>query len=452
MKQNSNNTLDNTHTPSNSLLVRPSSSVKGAVFVGLIIVCGIFLGLGVWSANAPLARAVPAMATLTLKGERKTIQHFEGGIIGSLHVAEGQPVKKGQLLISLDPLKATANVARHNGQLDQALAREARLESELAGFRSINLTGDILKRLDGSNHEALDILEAEQRHMTARRETIDGHIAILEQRIDQLDNEIRGLEIQREANLEQYKIFEDEIVGLRALNRKGYYPTTKLLAVERAMAQLRGASGADLAKIARAQSSQKESENQIISVKQRFREAIVKELRDVQTEITDLYERLLVAKDVLQRVEIRAPRAGLVQALQFHTIGGVVRPGDSLMEIVPQDDELLVNAQVSPNDIDNVEVGQTAEIRLTALSVRSTPSIYGVVVSISGDRIEDPNLKEAFFLARIEIPLEEQKKLDGIKLTAGMPAEVLIKAGERTALDYVLKPMTDAFAKGLNED
>ena len=171
----------------------------------------------------------------------------------------------------------------------------------------------------------------------------------------------------------------------------------------------------------------------------------------MQTEITDLYERLLVAKDVLQRIEIRAPRAGLVQALQFHTIGGVVRPGESLMEIVPQDDELLVNAQVSPNDIDNVKVGQTAEIRLTALSVRSTPSIYGEVVSISGDQIEDPKLKETFFLARIEIPSEEQK-LDGIKLTAGMPAEVLIKAGERTALDYVLKPMTDAFAKGLNED
>ena len=218
------------------------------------------------------------------------------------------------------------------------------------------------------------------------------------------------------------------------------------------MAQLRGASGADLAKIARANSAQRESENQIISVRQRFRESIVEELRDVQSEITDLQERLLVAKDVLQRIEIKAPKSGLVQALQFHTIGGVVRPGDSLMEIVPQDDELIVNARVSPNDIDNVQVGQTAEVRLTSLSVRSTPSIYGVVVSISGDRIQDPKLNETFFLARIEISAEEQKKLNAVKLTAGMPAEVLIKAGERTALDYILKPMTDAFAKGLNED
>lgn len=430
---------------------RPSSNIGGVVLFGLIVVCVIFLGLGIWSATAPLARAVPAMATLSLKGERKTIQHFEGGIVGSLHVAEGQPVKKGQLLISLDPLKASANVARHNGQLDQALAREARLESELAGYRTMEISGDLLERLS-RNQEIMDIVEAEQRHMTARRESLDGHISILEQRIDQLDNEIRGYEIQRASNIEQHQIFQNEILGLRELNRKGYYPKTKLLAVERAMAQLRGASGSDLARIARTQSSQRESENQIISVKQRFRESIIKELRDVQVEITDLNERALVAKDILQRIDIKAPKAGLVQALQVHTIGGVVSPGESLMEIVPQDDELIVNAQISPNDVDNVKVGQTAEVRLTALNFRSTPSIYGVVASISGDRIQDPRHMDPFFLARIEIPAEEQKKIEGLKLSAGMPAEVLIKAGERTALDYLLKPMTDAFVKGLNEE
>ena len=315
----------------------------------------------------------------------------------------------------------------------------------------MEISGELLERLN-RNQLIIDIVEAEQRHMTARRESLDGHISILKQRIDQLDNEIKGLEIQRASNIEQHQIFQDELVGLRELNRKGYYPKTKILAVERAMAQLRGAAGSDLARIARAQSSQRESENQIISVMQRFKETIIKELRDVQVEITDLNERVLVAKDILKRIDIKAPKAGLVQALQVHTIGGVVSPGESLMEIVPQDDDLIVNAKVSPNDIDNVKVGQTAEVRLTALNLRSTPSIYGVVVSISGDRIEDPRLTDSFFLARIEISEVEQKKLEGMKLTAGMPAEVLIKAGERTALDYLLKPMTDAFVKGLNED
>ena len=430
---------------------RPSSKIGGVVFFGLIVVCVIFLGLGIWSATAPLARAVPAAATLSLKGERKTIQHLEGGIVAALHVAEGQPVKKGQLLISLDPLKASANVARHNGQLNQALALEARLESELAGHLTIEIFGKLLERLNG-NQEIFNIIEAEQKHMSARRESLEGHISILEQRIDQLDNEIKGLEIQRASNIEQHQIFKDEIVGLRELNRKGYYPTTKILAVERAMAQLRGAAGSDLAKIARAKSSQRESENQIISVKQRFRESIVKELRDVKVEITDLNERVLVARDILKRIDIKAPKAGLVQALQVHTIGGVVSPGEGLMEIVPQDDELIVNAQVSPTDIDNVQVGQTAELRLTALNVRSTPSIYGVVASISGDRIQPGGGGDPYFLARIQILEDEKKKLEGIKLTAGMPAEVLIKAGERTVLDYLLKPMTDAFVKGLNED
>jgi HlyD family type I secretion membrane fusion protein len=430
---------------------RPTSSSKGIILFGMVVVSGIFVGLGAWSATAPLARAISAAANLSLKGERKIIQHFEGGIVGSLNVAEGQVVKKGQLLISLNPLQAAANVARHDGQLDQALTREARLESELKGFKSIELSGQLLERIE-NNENLFKTLEAEQKHLVARRETRNGTIAILNQRIDQLKNEVKGLQIQRESRLEQYEIFKKEIIGLRDLYEKGYFAKTKLLGVERAMSQLRGAAGNDLAQISRAASSQKESQNQIISVRQRFREEVVKELRDVQVEITDLQERLLVAKDVLQRIEIRAPREGIVQGIQFHTVGGVVKPGDTLMEVVPQDDELIVNAQVLPNDIDSLVVGQRAEVRLTALNARTTPTIYGVVVSISGDKMIDSRSNVAFFLTRIEIPSEERSRLGEIKLSAGMPADVLIQTGERTALDYLLKPLLDAFARGLNEE
>ncbi len=430
---------------------RPSASSRGVVIFGLAVVGVIFVGLGIWSATAPLAKAVPAAATLSVKGERKTIQHFEGGIIGSIHVTEGQLVSQGQLLIALDPVQASASAARHNGQLNQALAREARLESELRDERSIQLSGQLLERL-AKTSQVIEILEAEEKHLLARRETVDGTIAILEQRIEQLENEIKGLEIQRAARVEQYKIFENEIIGLRELHKKGYYPKTKLLAVERAMAQLKGATGNDLAQIARAKSSQRESQNQIISVKQRFREQSVEELRDVQIEIMDLRERVLVSSDVLRRIEIKAPKSGIVQGIQFHTIGGVVRPGDVLMEIVPQDDELMVNAQVSPIDVDNIAIGQRAEVRLTALNMRTTPAIYGVVVSLSGDRLADARSNESYFLTRIEIPIEERDKLGDVKLTAGMPADVLIQTGERTALDYLLKPLTDAFARGLNEE
>ena len=404
-----------------------------------------------WSATAPLARAVAAYATLAVKSERKQIQHFEGGIIESLHVAEGQVVEKGDLLVALNPIKASASVARHDGQLDQALAREARLESELKNSENIIVSGKLLERL-GQNIEISDIIESEQQHLTARLETVNGTIAILTQRIDQLNIEIRGLQIQRKSRRTQLDIFKNELIGLRELYKKGFYPKSKILAIERAIAELGGAIGNDIALIARARSAKGEAENQIVSVNQRFREDIIKQLRDVQVEISDLNERLLVAEDVLERIEVRAPRSGVVQGVKFHTIGGVIKPGDLLMEIVPVDEELVVNARVLPTDIDNVAIGQSAEVRLTALNLRTTPAIYGSVISVSADSLMDQRTNMPYFLTRIEIPPAEQSKLGETKLIAGMPADVLIQTGERTALDYLLKPVLDAFARGLNED
>jgi HlyD family secretion protein/epimerase transport system membrane fusion protein len=325
------------------------------------------------------------------------------------------------------------------------------LESELAGASSINIQGQFLERL-AKDEKVYDILESERRHFTARQEMLNGTIAILLQRIDQLDNEIQGLEIQRSSRIEQLEIFEAELIGLRGLYEKGYYPKSKILAVERAISELRGAAGNDLALIARAKSSRGEAKNQIVSVKQRFREDAVAQLRDVHVEISDLNERLLVAKDVLQRIDIKAPRTGIIQGIKFHTLGGVIKPGDVIMEIAPKDDDLVVNAQVLPTDIDSVAIGQKAEIRLTALNSRTTPAIFGYVISMSGDSLVDPRSNAPYFLTRIEIPVEERKKLGGAVLSAGMPADALIQTGERTALDYLIKPVTDAFARGLNED
>lgn len=430
---------------------KPSSSIKSTIIAGLLVVAVIFVGLGAWSATAPLARAVAAYATLTVEGERKQIQHFEGGIVASLRVTEGQLVKKDELLMSLNPLQASASVARHDAQFDQALAREARLQSELQGEKTIVFSGLMLDRLSDSE-KALEFIATEERHFIARKETLDGTIIILKQRIQQLENEIKGLRIQREARLEQLNIFKSELMGLKGLYEKGYYPKSKILAVERAIVELRGAAGNDLALISRAQSSRGEAENQIVNVKRRFREDVIAQLRDVKVEVADLKERLLVAKDILKRIEVRAPRSGIVQGIQFHTIGGVVRPGEVLMEIAPQDEDLIVTAQVMPNDIDNVEVGQRAEVRLTALNTRSTPAIYGKVRSISGDSLTDKSSSSPYFLTRIELPPKEMEKLGKVKLSAGMQAEVLIQTGERTALDYLLKPMLDAFSRGLNED
>ncbi len=430
---------------------RPDASSFWTGAVGFIVVSSIFFGLGTWAVFAPLAKAIPAAAKLSVKGERKQVQHFEGGIVASVHVAAGDTVKKNQLLLKLDPLQANANAERFRGQMTQLLARQARLNAEIQENTTITFEGKLLDWA-ASDEAVLEIMEAEQSLFKARLETYNGHLTILQQRVQQLDNEIGGYEIQKESRLQQLKIFEEEIIGLRELYEKGFYPRSKILAMERAIVELRGAFGNDMAQIARLKNSQGEARNQIVSVKQRFREDVVGDLRDIQAQLKDLEERVVVANDILQRVEIRAPIAGIIQSMTVHTVGGVISPGAVLMEIAPKDADLVVEADISPTHIDSIMTGQKAEVRLTALNLRTTPKIIGEVKSVSGDVLVNQTNGQAFFRSRIEIDKSERAKLGDIKLTAGMPAEVLIQTGNRTAMEYLLKPMTDALVRGLNED
>ena len=217
------------------------------------------------------------------------------------------------------------------------------------------------------------------------------------------------------------------------------------------MARLKGEAGSDDAQIARALNGVGEARSQIISLRQRFREDVVARYQDIHAAASDLRQRLAVAEDVLARIEVKAPQSGIVQNLKVHTSGGVVRAGQLLMEIAPQDKELIVEAQVSPNDIDNIQVGQEAEVRLVALNMLLTPSVMAKVISVSGDRLVDSVTGVGYFLIRAEISETETEKLGDVTLSAGMPADVLIKTGERTALAYLLKPLTDSLARGMNE-
>ncbi len=431
---------------------RPSANTRKTLIFGGLIVTTIFFGLGLWAAIAPLAKAVSAPALLVVKGETKKIQHLEGGIVSELLVEEGEAVKKGQLLVRLDPVKAGATVSRFDNQLGQVLAEKARLEAELAGRDTIEFPDELLDAALLSE-TVMEIIFSEQRQFDARMATFQGQIAILNQRIDQLSKEISGYKILKQSRLDQLALFADELKGLRGLYEKGYYPKTKILAMERAVVQLNGDVGSDTAQVARAESAMGETKRQIISLKQQFRESITSDLRKTQADINDLRQQAIVAKDVLQRIDIRSPKTGLVQGLQIHTLGGIVRAGSVLMEVVPQNEELIVEAQVAPVDVDSVSVGQLAEVRLTALNLRSTPAVYGVVTSVSGDALNDNDNRIPYFLSKIELREEELAKLPkDIKLTPGMPAEVLIQTGERTALEYIVKPFSDALARGLNED
>ena len=433
------------HAPIN----RPSSKISSVFLFGLIVVLLAFAGIGGWAATAPMASAVPAAAILAVKGERKQVQHYEGGIVDKVLVEEGETVKEGQLLVLLNDIQVSATASRLRNQIDLHVAQKARLIAERDSSSSIVFPEELVSRAHESSVK--EIMESERQQFAARRESLNGQINILKQRISQLQDQIEGHRIQRNSRFEQLKIFELELVGLRELYKKGHYPRNEILARERAMARLKGEAGSDDAQIARALNGVGEARSQIISLRQRFREDVVARYQAIHAAASDLRQRLAVAEDVLASIEVKAPQSGILQNLKVHTSGGVVRAGQLLMEIAPQDKELIVEAQVSPNDIDNIQVGQEAEVRLVALNMLLTPSVMAKVISVSGDRLVDSVTGGGYFLIRAEISETETEKLGDVTLSAGMPADVLIKTGERTALAYLLKPLTDSLARGMNE-
>lgn len=427
----------------------PPTNARPVILFGLLVILVMFGGLGTWAATAPLDSAVIAPGTVIVESNRKDIQHLEGGIVHEILVDEGDIVKAGDVLLRLDATKASANASLFRKNLNEVLALEARLYAEQMEADSIDFPEELERHAD--DPDVRELMKNQREQFLERRRSLDGQIAILNQRIQQFRQEIAGLKAQHDSQLRQLEIYKDELVGLRELFEKGYYPRTRILAMEREVAALEGNVGLTVSDMARAEKGIGETELQIIQTRQKFREEVVARLRETRNEMGQIREKLVVAEDTLSRIDIRAPLAGSVQNIQVHTEGGVVRPGDTLMEIVPLDDRLVIEGQVSPTDIDAVHVGLEAEVRLSALSMRSTPIILGTVTTVSSDRIVDEQKNTAYFRIQVVVPDEELSKLGDQTLTAGMPADVVVKIGERTMLDYIVKPMTDYFAKAFTE-
>ena len=343
-----------------------------------------------------------------------------------------------------------ATVTTIQNQLDAARALEARLLAERDHKEEVVFPEDLLAR--ESWPAVREVVEGQKTEFVERRKSLDGQTAILYKRVHQFEKEIEGLQAQQKSKQTQLRIIADELVGLRELHEKGYFPRTRILSMEREMARLQGERGEDLASIAGAENGIAESELQIIQLEQRFREEVVNELRETRNEIKQLQERLVVAQDVLRRSDILAPLAGEIQELSVHTIGGVIGQGQELMQIVPLDDKLIIEAKVAPTDVDSLAEGQIAEVRLTSFTARTTPIIEGTVTSVTADRITDERNGLDYYLAQIVVPDEQLTFLEGKKLLAGMPAEALIKTGSRTVLEYMLKPIDDAIATGFKEE
>jgi HlyD family type I secretion membrane fusion protein len=421
-------------------------SVRWPVFIGTF---AILLGLGgggYWAATARLDSAAVAPGVVVAAGQNKAIQHLEGGIVEEILVSEGETVAVGQILVRMS---RTAAEAAHRSlllQQDELRAVEARLLAERDARDEVDFPADLLKR--ESVGEVTRIIDGQRNEFSARRESLKSEVSIHEARILALREEIGGLEIQRESTKGQLALIKEELADSRKLLDQGLMQKPRVLALERNATELSGNQGELTSTIAKAQQNILAAEAQISAVKKDWLEKLIAQLRDVQFKIADTGERLSAASDVAARTEIRAPVAGIVIKLHVNTAGGVIRPGDLLLELLPTGASLLIEARVNPDDIDIVFPDRMAQLRFPALRQRTTPTFAGRVEFVSADRLVDRETQHPYYMARIRMDAND---ISGLKLYPGMPVEVFIEAGERTMLEYLMGPLSDVIAHSWRE-
>lgn len=425
-----------------------SRGIRHTVWVGVSLITLTFGAFGGWAASAPLDSAVVARGQLTVESRRKTVQHLEGGIVKEILVHDGDVVTPGQVLLRLDDTKAAASLEMVQNQYDAALAQLSRLEAERDGKASVDFPPELTGRLDG---RVRALLAAQTDQFTERHRSLETQVAVLAEREGQLNSEIDGYRIQEDARRRQIELSRHQLAGLRELAAKGWYPKNRLLDLQRDIARLEGEMGADAASEARTRKSISETEMQSLQLRQQFREQVAKDLDAAQNRANDLHDQLATAQDTVRRLDVVAPVGGKVQNLRLATDGGVITPASELMDIVPLDDRLVIEAQVNPADIEAVADEAHAEVRFSALRGRTTPVLRGTVTTVSADHLTDQRTGAPYYATRVEISDKELARLGGRHLSAGMPVEVMIKGGERTALDYMLKPLADSFSTAMRE-
>ncbi len=420
-----------------------------SIIAGFIVVFGALGGFGAWSAFANLSSAVVAQGTVKVYSNRKKVQTLEGGVVTELAVKNGNRVEVGDILVTLDRTRAAASHSIMQSNYDTSQAVVARLRAERDGLEEIAYPEGLAERLrDGS---AREIIAAQEKLFAVRRVALVGQIDIVRERIGQLEEEIQGLNAQVRSNTEQLNLIEEELSGLRELYKKGYTTRTRILSLEREAAHLGGDRGEHLAAIAQSRRLIGEARLEIVQIRKNFNEEVVTELQQKESELFDLEERLNATNYSLEQTQITATAKGVVVGLAVHTVGGVLQPGETLLEIVPENDLLIVEAKVLPVDIDNIQIGLGADIQFTAFSQRTTPKLHGDVIYVSADSLIDPDTKAPFFVARIAVPDEEVARLNGKSLQPGMPADVLIITGERTPMNYLVKPIKESMDKAWRE-
>ncbi len=413
-------------------------------YISIVVMVGVFGG---WSVLTLINSAVIASATIVAESNTKKIQHMEGGIVRKILVKDGDRVELGMDLVILDDTDTKAELGIVESLLTENLAKRARLEAQRDNTTAIEFPIE----LNASEPEVARIMQGQKRLFESRLAAINGKLEQLNQQIDQITEQVSGLEAQITAKERQIALIKDELIDLKGLQKKGLVANSRILAMEREQANLEGGRGELIASKASAAAKIGEVKLQVLQVSEEDRAQSLSDLREAEGKIAEYRERKLAAAARLGRMSIKAPITGDIYQVAVHTIGGVISPAEVLMLIVPEADELILQAQVLPQSIDRIAVGQRANVRFPAFNASLTPEIGAEVTQISADTSRADQNSPPFYVVRLRIPAEELAKLDGKKLKTGMPAEAFIQTEAQTQITYLLKPLMDQIAHTFRE-
>jgi membrane fusion protein, epimerase transport system len=427
----------------------PSDSCRGAALAGWLTIALFFGGLGVWAGLAPLDGAVVGNGVVKVEGNRKSVQHLDGGIVKEQRVKEGDRVAAGEVLIVLDDSQARAEFEVLSEQYLVLRATEVRLLAELAGETELIMPPELAARQQ--DLYARSIWAGQIKQFESRRAAIEGQRKVIGEKILQLASQIDGAVAQASAYTEQSISVRVEAASVAPLVEKMLLPRQRLLQLERTSFGLEGQAAEAKANIAKFRQAIAEQDLQINQLSNDRMAEVTKELRDVHARLVEVLPKRASAEAALGRMEIRSPYAGRVVALNVFSIGGVIQRGEKILDIVPDEDGLTVEVQIAVEDIGDVRPGSRAELHLTAYKQSIVPTVHGEVVNVSADRLTDPKTNNSYFVASIRPDFGELAALPGIRLYPGMPTTVMIATESRTALDYIVGPLTASLKQSFRQ-
>jgi HlyD family secretion protein len=424
-------------------------SLRKPIMAGIIVIAVGFGGFFSWAFTAELDSAAVASGSVIVDSRKKVVNHFEGGILKKLLVEEGDRVKAGQTLMLLDGTRSESELGQLRGERYGLIAKLARLRAEQSGRGEIDFPEQIL---NAEQDYVADILLDEKRLFGKRNEVYDAKRNAQAKQIEQFDAEARALESQINARTRQEKLVAEQLKGIRQLAEKGFATRTQLVEIENNWSDLVGDMGEFKAQKAAAEQQKAEAEINLASIEMEWQSDIATEIQEAQLALNDVTQRIRASEDVLNRREVKAPQDGIVANIQIRTPGGVISPAEPIMDIIPENEPLLIEAMINRQDIDSVHVGSKAQIKLTAYSQRRVAPLDGEVRYVAADQTVDEKRDSSYYIVRAAINPDALAKRDDIEIRPGMPADILILKSPRRAIDYLIDPITESMSRAFRED